>query len=151
MTIAGAIAHFYYARGNIDRMPASPVWSSFKVTLIYHMGTVAIGSFLVALLIFVRIVLEFLHRRLKYLGGSKYTSWVRYIMGCVSCFLWILEKIVKFINRYVSNQRERVYRIAPASHKSLHSSTQVIQSMALANMYMICIYGSIAYRWSPYI
>ncbi len=99
MTIAGAVAHFYYARGDRECMPASPVWRSFKVTAVYHMGTLAIGSFLVALVIFVKIVLDFLHRRLKYFGGTKYTSWLKYIMACVACFLWVLEKIVKFINR----------------------------------------------------
>lgn len=99
MTIAGAIAHFYYARGNADAMPSSPVWSSFKVTLIYHMGTVAIGSFILALLIFIRIVIEFIQRRFKWFAGKKYTSWVKYIMACFICFLWILKRIVKFINK----------------------------------------------------
>lgn len=99
MTIAGAIAQFYYAKGHADAMPSSPVWSSFKVTLIYHMGTVAIGSFILALLMFIRIVLEFIQRRTKYFARTKYTSWLKYIMGCISCFLWILEKIVKFINK----------------------------------------------------
>ena len=99
MTIAGAIARFYYAKGSMEAMPRSPVWSSFKVTLIYHMGTVAIGSFIIALVIFIRIVLEFIQRRTKFLARAKYTSWVKYLMACISCFLWILEKIVRFINK----------------------------------------------------
>lgn len=99
MTIAGAIAQFYYAKGDHKAMPNSPVWSAFKITLIYHMGTVAVGSFILALLTFIRVVIEFIQRRTKYFAGTKYTSWLKYIMACFTCFLWILEKIVKFINK----------------------------------------------------
>lgn len=99
MTIAGAIAQFYYAKGDHKAMPNSPVWTSFKITLVYHIGTVAIGSFILALLTFVKIVIEFTQRRTKYLAGTKYTSWLKYIMACFTCFLWVLEKIVKFINK----------------------------------------------------
>jgi choline transporter-like protein 2/4/5 len=129
MTIAGAVSHFYYARGNIDWMPSSPVWISFKVTAVYHMGTVAIGSFLVALLIFVRAVLEFVQRRVKYFAGAKYTSWLRYIMACVSCFLWILEKIVKFINR--CNHHQTAYTTCCSLCKSTCSALVTIVQISL--------------------
>ena len=100
MTIAGAVAHFYYARGNRDKMPRSPLWSSFNITLWYHFGTVAIGSFILALLIFVRMVLTLIERRSRWLTRSKVgNTWLKYIFSCLTLILWIIEKIVKFINR----------------------------------------------------
>ena len=101
MTIAGAVAQFYYARGSRDKMPRSPLWSSFVITLVYHLGTVAIGSFILALLIFVRLVLTFVQRRTRFLTRGKIgNSWLKYLFSCLALILWVIEKIVKFINRY---------------------------------------------------
>ena len=103
MTIAGAVAQFYFARGNREKMPRSPLWSSFCITLVYHLGTLAIGSFILALLIFVRMILVFIQRRTTWLQRGKIgNSWLKYIFSCLTFLLWIIEKIVKFINRYNS-------------------------------------------------
>ncbi len=100
MTIAGAVAQFYYARGSRDKMPRSPLWSSFVITLVYHLGTVAIGSFILALLIFVRLVLTFIQRRTRFLTRGRIgNSWLKYLFSCLALILWVIEKIVKFINR----------------------------------------------------
>ena len=103
MTIAGAVAHFYFARGNREKMPRSPLWSSLFITLVYHLGTLAIGSFILALLIFVRMILVFIQRRTTWLQRGRIgNSWLKYIFSCLTFLLWIIEKIVKFINRYTS-------------------------------------------------
>ena len=100
MTIAGAVAHFYFARGNRAKMPNSPLWSSFNITLWYHLGTVAIGSFILALLIFVRMFLQFIQRRTRFLAQGRIgNSWLKYLFSCLAIILWVIEKIVKFINR----------------------------------------------------
>ena len=108
MTIAGAVAHFYYARGNRDKMPRSPLWSSINITLWYHMGTVAIGSFILALLIFVRMILTIIERRSRWLTRSKVgNTWLKYIFSCLTLILWVIEKIVKVINRCSSHVMPR--------------------------------------------
>ena len=81
-------------------MPQSPLWSSFNITLWYHMGTVAIGSSILALLIFVRMILTFIERKSRWLTRSKIgNTWLKYIFSCLTLILWVMEKIVKFINR----------------------------------------------------
>lgn len=105
MTIAGAVAHFYFARGNRVKMPSSPLWSSFSITLWYHLGTVAIGSFILALLIFVRMILQFIQRRTRFLTQGRIgNSWLKYLFSCLAIILWVIEKIVKFINRCLSSK-----------------------------------------------
>lgn len=100
MTIAGAVAHFYFARGQREKMPRSPLWSAFSITLVYHLGTVAIGSFILALLIFVRMALQFIQRRTTLLTRGRIgNSWIKYLFSCLALVLWLIEKIVKFINR----------------------------------------------------
>ena len=88
-------------------MPNSPLWSSFNITLWYHLGTVAIGSFILALLIFVRMVLQFIQRRTRFLTQGRIgNSWLRYLFSGsgLALILWVIEKIVKFINRCLSSK-----------------------------------------------
>ena len=37
MTVAGAVAHFYFAKGDGVRMPRAPIWRAFWVTAVYHL------------------------------------------------------------------------------------------------------------------
>ncbi|GMH42049.1 hypothetical protein BSKO_09968 [Bryopsis sp. KO-2023] len=96
--IAGAIANFYWSRGDSKTMAGSPVLTSMKRTVIYHLGSIALGSFIVAVIQFVRILLEYIDRKTKKLQEKSHAA-IKYIMQCVKCFLWCLEKIMKFINR----------------------------------------------------
>jgi choline transporter-like protein 2/4/5 len=46
---------------------------------------------------FVRILLEWVDRKARAAAGAS--GWVKYVMGCLRCVLWLVEKIVKFINK----------------------------------------------------
>lgn len=69
----------------------------------YHLGSAAIGSFVVAIIQFVRFLLEYLDKKSKLaqakagVGGQ----FLKYCMCCIRCCMWYLEKIIKFINRSV--------------------------------------------------
>jgi choline transporter-like protein 2/4/5 len=54
VTIAGAIGSFYWAGGKEENMPTFPVLVAIKNTFIYHVGSVAFGSLLIAIVMFVR-------------------------------------------------------------------------------------------------
>ena len=124
MTIAGAVAQFYYARGSREKMPRSPLWGSFVITLVYHLGTVAIGSFILALLIFVRLVLTFIQRRTKFLTrGRVGNSWLKYLFSCLALILWIIEKIVKFINRYTTTPTFQTACVPAFFYSTVHVSS----------------------------
>ena len=70
LVIAGAVAIFYHARGDLAEMPRCAVLVSLRRALLFSLGSVAIGSFLVALLQFVRWLLAWIDRRTKWLQGS---------------------------------------------------------------------------------
>ena len=65
LVIAGAVASFYHARGEAADLPRCAVLASLRRALLYNLGSVAIGSFLVALLQFVRWALAWVARRAK--------------------------------------------------------------------------------------
>ena len=67
LVIAGAVAIFYHARGEAVDMPRCTVLVSLRRALLFHLGSVAVGSFLVALLQFVRWALAWIDRRTKLL------------------------------------------------------------------------------------
>ncbi|XP_063925502.1 choline transporter-like protein 1 [Zophobas morio] len=60
MTISGGVARWYFSK-NKDQLD-SPVWSSFKVTVRYHLGTIAFGSFLLTLFAVVKALLKMFFR-----------------------------------------------------------------------------------------
>eukprot|EP00735_Rhodelphis_limneticus_P000850 TRINITY_DN1137_c0_g1::TRINITY_DN1137_c0_g1_i1::g.17256::m.17256 TRINITY_DN1137_c0_g1::TRINITY_DN1137_c0_g1_i1::g.17256 ORF type:complete len:759 (-),score=172.72,sp/B0JZD0/CTL5_XENTR/28.89/7e-83,Choline_transpo/PF04515.7/85,Choline_transpo/PF04515.7/75,Choline_transpo/PF04515.7/2.5e-101,TMEM192/PF14802.1/4.3e+02,TMEM192/PF14802.1/0.061,DUF1289/PF06945.8/0.25 TRINITY_DN1137_c0_g1_i1:232-2508(-) len=93
--IAGAVAQYYWTRDK-DALPFSPVLTSFKRTVFYHLGSIAYGSLLVAIVQFIRAVLMYIESRSKKLKDNKVA---KFILACLKCFLWCLEKFIKFINR----------------------------------------------------
>lgn len=51
-----------------------------------------------AIIQFVRAVLEYIDRKSKKMQENGNPA-LKYIMCCLRCLLWLLERIVKFINR----------------------------------------------------
>jgi len=96
-TLAGAVAPFYWTRGVAGEVKA-PVSSSLKRTLRYSLGSLAFGSFIMAVIQFVRAVVKYMEHKMKALKEKNII--ISYVMYCVNCFLWCLQKIVQFINRH---------------------------------------------------
>ena len=69
---------------------------AIRTTIRYHLGTVAFGSLIIAIIKTIRTVLAYIQRQAK---KSK-NKVLEYIMMCLQCFMWCLEKIMKFINKH---------------------------------------------------
>ncbi|KAF5401578.1 Choline transporter protein 2, partial [Paragonimus heterotremus] len=95
MTLAGAFAHYYFSRHDSKAMPKCPLLQSFFRAAFYHIGSLAFGSLLLALLQWVRVLLEYIDAKLKKYENGCTRCLVR---GCC-CFLWCLEKFLRFLNR----------------------------------------------------
>lgn len=65
VSISGAVAHYYWAGGERSKMPPAPLLRSVRNTLTYHLGSIAFGSFVIALLQFVRMVFEWVAARFR--------------------------------------------------------------------------------------
>ncbi|TST47750.1 Epidermal retinol dehydrogenase 2 [Bagarius yarrelli] len=64
-TLAGAFASYYWAKRKPEDIPSFPVLSSFFRAIWYHTGSLAFGSLILALVQFIRIVLEYMDHKLK--------------------------------------------------------------------------------------
>ncbi|KAJ5070922.1 choline transporter-like protein [Anaeramoeba ignava] len=94
-TIAGAISSWYWTRDK-HNIPPSPVKSSFKRMLRYHLGSLAFGALLIAIVRMIRYMIELIQRRLK---RAKKNKCISYCFYCMKYCLYCLESWLKFITR----------------------------------------------------
>ncbi|KAM5146669.1 choline transporter-like protein 4 isoform 2-T2 [Mantella aurantiaca] len=93
--LAGAFASYYWAFHKPKDIPYFPVSGAFMRTLRYHIGSLAFGSLILTIVQMIRIILEYLDHKLK----GAHNPCTRFLMCCLKCCFWCLEKFIKFLNR----------------------------------------------------
>eukprot|EP00057_Strongylocentrotus_purpuratus_P015284 XP_011669758.1 PREDICTED: choline transporter-like protein 2 [Strongylocentrotus purpuratus] len=96
ITLAGAFASYYWAYTKPQDIPAFPLFKSFYRSIRYHLGSIAFGSLIIAIIQIIRVLLEYVEQKLK---GKTDNAVVKYIIKCLKCCFWCLEKIMKFLNK----------------------------------------------------
>merc|ERR1712216_36326 len=101
LTLASVFATFYFGGGSYGNSLAgwinTPAIQSFRKMSWFHSGSAAFGSFLVALLQFIRIIVAYMVHQMKKAG--KDNIFVKYAACVVQYCLWYLQKIIEWINR----------------------------------------------------
>ena len=95
--LAGAFASWYFAFHKPDDVPALPVLSALGRTLRYHTGSLAFGAAIIAIVQFIRAVLEYIDKKLK--ESNQDNGFVKFVMKCMKCCFWCLEKCLRFLNK----------------------------------------------------
>ncbi|KAG9471844.1 hypothetical protein GDO78_022613, partial [Eleutherodactylus coqui] len=93
--LAGAFASYYWAFHKPKDIPYFPISAAFIRTLRYHTGSLAFGSLILTIVQMIRIILEYLDHKLK---GAQ-NPCTRFLLCCLKCCFWCLEKFIKFLNR----------------------------------------------------
>jgi len=106
VVVAGAIGSWYWRRDKRFNLN-EPVLKAVGRTLLYHMGSIALGSMIVAIIQFVRIIFEKAQRELtNRLQNDKIVKGcVWYVRG----FLFVFETVVKYINKHAYIQVRFVF------------------------------------------
>jgi hypothetical protein len=105
MTIAGAIGQWYFTRppadGSEKDLPNSAVFASFRRVFAFHLGSIALGSFIVAIIQTARAILEYVDRQTK--QAQEGSCIAKYGVKVLKCCLWCFEKCMKYLsyNAYV--------------------------------------------------
>ncbi|XP_042478865.1 choline transporter protein 1 isoform X1 [Macadamia integrifolia] len=98
--IAGSVASYYWARGEISpEIPFLPVFSSMKRLMRYSLGSVAIGSLVVSFVESVRYILEFFRRKLKVSNTTPESSIGKVGFHSSQCCRGCIDWTVKSVNR----------------------------------------------------
>jgi hypothetical protein len=94
MVIAGSIATWYFTRDK-RKLPCSVVLRTCGRTMRYHVGTVAFGSFLIAVVQAIRLIISYMQKQLK---GSQWRI-ARFMLKCLGYCFACFERFLKFVTR----------------------------------------------------
>ena len=96
--LAGAFASWFWAWDKNKDVPALPLLNSLGRTLRYHTGSLAFGSLIIAIIQIIRAALEYIEYKLTG-SGKDPGPVIRFILKCMKCCFWCLEKFMKFLNK----------------------------------------------------
>ena len=131
MVIAGAVGSWYFCRDR-NNLPC-PVGRSIRRLVLFHLGTVAFGSFLITLLKIPRIVLTYIDEKLK--QYEEYAV-VRGMLRCCNCCLWLLENFLQYLNR-------NAYSVTAIRGSSFCTSAQVAFTTIASNALRVATINSV--------
>ncbi|XP_022244407.1 choline transporter-like protein 1 [Limulus polyphemus] len=127
VVIAGAVATWFFTRDK--KKLSTPILTSLYNLIRYHLGSVALGSFVVALLKLIRAIFKCLERHMK-----KHPTWCNTAIKCCSCCLWCFEKFLIFLNRNAFIEIAIYgYPFCKAAQKAFHLLSNNILRVAAIN------------------
>ncbi|KAG6971620.1 hypothetical protein JG688_00004380, partial [Phytophthora aleatoria] len=98
---AKSIAQFYWTptsdNGERHLEARFPIARALGYTLRFSLGSLCFGSFIIAFVQFLRIMLEYLDRNTKQIQQTNRV--VRVALLAVKCCLWCFEKCIKFLSK----------------------------------------------------
>lgn len=101
VTIVAAITWYYSDKTIPDDdgiAGDSDVSVGMKWAVRYHGGTLAFGSFIMALVWVIRIVFEYIAKKMEDAGAGE-NGFTKCLISCIRCCLACFERFVRYINR----------------------------------------------------
>lgn len=78
-----------------NQQKRSVVFGAVRTITRYHLGSVMFGSFIVAVVEFLRYVAKYYEKQAKAMKNQT----AALILKCVQCVLWCFEKFIQFLNK----------------------------------------------------
>ncbi|KAJ0181029.1 hypothetical protein K1T71_003114 [Dendrolimus kikuchii] len=94
MMLASAFSTWYWTFHKRD-LPFFTLTAGTCRTIRYHLGTVAFGALIIAIVRVIRVILEYIDHKVKKFNNPL----ARAILCCCKCCFWCLESFLKFINK----------------------------------------------------
>lgn len=91
-TMAGAFANYYFDKENMGKFPVA---ASLGRTIRFHLGSVFFGSFVIAVVQSIRMALYYVEKQFNRVENKV----VKMLFKILACYMWCLEKCMKFISR----------------------------------------------------
>lgn len=94
--VAGAVGVWFFTpNSEKGKHRGSPVSQAVHIAFRYHLGSLAFGSFIIALVQWIRIMLRYLERQAQLSKNQVVVVLMRGLQACMWCF----EKCIRFLNR----------------------------------------------------
>jgi len=98
----------------------------------YHLGTVAFGSCIIAIIQLIRTILAYIQEKTK----DSESEIVKYLLMCLQCCLCCFEKVMKFINR-------NAYIYTAFKGSAFCSSAKKVWGLLFDNLVRVAIINSV--------
>lgn len=118
-SIAAMSSSWYF-----DKKFGNPISASLAVcwSFTYHVGTLAFGSLLIAIVWAIQFVLSYMYHKLKEVHQEN--TAVGFLIKCAACFVACFERTLKFINKHAYIETAlRNLSFCPAAAKCLQVTT----------------------------
>jgi len=93
--IAGAVGVWFFNQSKDGAFQRGALRKSVWNVVRYHMGSLAFGSFIIAMVQFIRYVMLFLEKQAQ----ARKNRVMVYVLKCVQCLIWCFEKCLEYINK----------------------------------------------------
>ena len=94
LLLALSVSCWYFTRDKSTTGNSTVKWA-FGTLCRYHMGPAAFGSLIIAIILTIRAIISYIQKKAKNSGNKI----LEYVMACLQCCMWCLEKIMRFINK----------------------------------------------------
>jgi choline transporter-like protein 2/4/5 len=104
-TVCGSIGYWYFT-GSVEEADLAdaadktkfPILGSLYRCVRFHLGSLAMGSFILTLISVLRAVLAYIDAKTKEMQASN--SMVQLVMKCAQLCLFVFDKIIKFLTKF---------------------------------------------------
>mmetsp|Transcript_6102 Transcript_6102/g.14172 ORF Transcript_6102/g.14172 Transcript_6102/m.14172 type:complete len:962 (-) Transcript_6102:330-3215(-) len=94
MIIAMAVSLWFFSQDK-GKVSASFVRRGVKTVFRYHLGTVAFGSFIIAVVQFIRYLMKYFEKQ----AAAQKNRVMVLVLKIMQCCIWCLENFLKFLNK----------------------------------------------------
>jgi len=103
ITLAICFSSWYFTREEHKKerigLGVRATFSSLRKAIVYHTGTAAFGSLIIALIELARAILARIQAKVQKMPPNPVNLIIRAVLCCAQCCLWCFEKCIKFLNR----------------------------------------------------
>lgn len=98
--IACSCSIWYFNNKNSPNYFSRPILTSFWWAFRYHLGSIALGAFILAVVWAIKIFLAYITKEVKKLRDKGLSSKVlEYIIKCLMVFISCFERVIKFMSK----------------------------------------------------
>eukprot|EP01017_Pseudomicrothorax_dubius_P022500 TRINITY_DN24371_c0_g1_i1.p1 TRINITY_DN24371_c0_g1~~TRINITY_DN24371_c0_g1_i1.p1 ORF type:complete len:655 (+),score=109.81 TRINITY_DN24371_c0_g1_i1:198-2162(+) len=97
--LASTTAIWYYAQGQDGQGAHRPVSRSFYRAFRYHLGSIAFGSLILAIVQAIKLILAYISAKAKETGMTKNNKFVEYAIAAMNCLVNCFERFIQYLNK----------------------------------------------------
>jgi len=132
--LASSTALWYFSQGTGQAAPKTVKTSIYRLVR-YHLGSIAFGSLILAIVQMIRLVLAYMEAQAKKMAGKE-GKVIKYTLACLQCYLACFERFIKFLNK-------NAYIQIALTGKNFCSSAKAAFFLILRNPLRFSIVGGI--------